>query len=501
MSCKKLAVPGKLWQACAQAAMEQIISILHTIGIIVLVILFFNVMIFVHELGHFLAGKWRGAYIDRFQIWFGKPLWQKEIAGVKWGIGWIPAGGFVSLPQMEDMESIEGSADTPTNLKPLKALDKVIIAAAGPLFSLLLAYVFAVIVWGVGKPSTANIDTTIGYLMPDAPAAQAGLLPGDKIVAIDGQPVSKWMGNMEGVTELVAMSENEKIAFDIERTAADGSKQMLTIQSGFTVPETSLWQRSAMRKVGIMPAAPSVIGRVMANSPAAKSGLQPGQKVIALNGTPIYTPYAITAASAEGKPMTLTVESPQGERSDVTLAPALPANWQGKEGASPILGISWANPHEEVQLEYPTPQAQVNQSLKWMGDTLEKVCAPGSNIGVQHLSGPVGIGSYIYKMMDAENGMGWRLVLWFAVVLNVNLAVLNMLPLPVVDGGHVVLGFIEMIRRKPINSNILNSIFMGFVMLLMGFFIFVTLMDIGDLVGGDSEPEELPTPIFSQAEQ
>lgn len=480
--------------------MESFLSILHTIGIIVLVILFFNLMIFVHELGHFLAGKWRGAYIDRFQIWFGKPIWQKEIGGVKWGLGWIPAGGFVSLPQLEDMEGIEGSADVPEGLKPLKALDKVIIAAAGPFFSLLLAYVFAVIVWGVGKPSTANIDTTIGYIMPEAPAAQAGLLPGDKIVAIDGQPVSKWMGNMEGVTELVAMSEHEKIAFDIVRAAADGTKQQLTIQSGFTVPETSLWQRSAMRKVGIMPAAPAIIGKIIADSPAAKSGLQPGQKVVALNGAPIYTPYAITAASAEGKTMTLTVESANGSRNEVGITPALPANWQGKEGAAPILGLNWANPLGEIKLEHPSPQAQVNQSLKWMGDTLEKVCAPGSNIGVQHLSGPVGIGSYIYKMMEAENGMGWRLVLWFAVVLNVNLAVLNMLPLPVVDGGHVVLGFIEMIRRKPINSSILNTIFMGFIMLLLGFFIFVTLMDIGDLVGGDKEPEELPVPVFAPAE-
>lgn len=484
--------------ACWRAdIMEQIISILYTIGIIVLVILFFNLMIFVHELGHFLAGKWRGAYIDRFQIWFGKPIWQKEIGGVKWGLGWIPAGGFVSLPQMEDMEGIEGEADVPTGLKPLKAVDKVIIAAAGPFFSLLLAYVFAVIVWGVGKPSTANIGTTIGYIQPDAPAAQAGLLPGDKILAIDGQEVTKWVGNMEGVSELIAMSEHEKITFDIERQAADGSKQELSLQCGYHVPETTLWQRSALRKVGIMPATPAIIGKIIADSPAAKSGLQTGQKIIALNGSPIYTPYTVSAASAEGKEMILTVETPEGKQSEVKLYPELPKNWHGKEGATPILGLNWANPVGEIELEHPTPQAQVNQSLKWMGDTLEKVCAPGSNIGVQHLSGPVGIGSYIYKMMDAENGMGWRLVLWFAVVLNVNLAVLNMLPLPVVDGGHVVLGIIEMIRKKPINSRILNSIFMGFIMLLMGFFVFVTLMDIGDLVSGDGEPEELPPPIFS----
>ncbi len=477
--------------------MEQIFSTLYTIGIIALVILFFNLMIFVHELGHFLAGKWRGAYIDRFQIWFGKPIWQKEIGGVKWGLGWIPAGGFVSLPQMEDMEKIEGEADVPAGLKPLKAIDKVIIAAAGPFFSLLLAYVFAVIVWGVGKPATAEINTTIGYIMPDSPAATAGLQPGDVITAIDGQAVSKWMGNMEGVTELVAMSENEQITFDIIRKTPDGSEQKLNIKSGFQVPETSIWQRSAMRKVGIMPAAPACIDKVLPHSPAEKCGIKPGERITKLNGETIFTPYAVNAAAAKGHDLRLTLLGADGTEREVNISPALPQNWQGKEGATPILGIAWANTIKELALEHPTPQAQVNQSLKWMGDTLEKVCAPGSNIGVQHLSGPVGIGSYIYKMMDAENGMGWRLVLWFAVVLNVNLAVLNMLPLPVVDGGHVVLGIVEMIRRKPINSKILDSIFMGFIMLLLGFFIFVTLMDIGDLVSGDSEPEELPLPVFT----
>ncbi|MBR1997693.1 MAG: site-2 protease family protein, partial [Akkermansia sp.] len=191
--------------------METLLSILQSIGIIFIVIMFFNIMIFVHELGHFLAGKWRGAYIDRFQIWFGKPIWSKKIWGVQWGLGWIPAGGFVSLPQLEDMQNIEGKAELPADLKPLKAKDKVIIAAAGPLFSLLLAYAFACIVWCVGKPVTELPNTQIGYLVDGAPAAQAGLQPGDIIRKIDGQPVTKWMGNMEGVTELIALSEHEKI--------------------------------------------------------------------------------------------------------------------------------------------------------------------------------------------------------------------------------------------------------------------------------------------------
>src|SRR6266566_2400257 len=117
------------------------------------VLLLFNLLIFVHELGHFLAARWRGLRIDRFAIWFGKPIWKTEIAGVEYALGSIPAGGYVALPQMATMEAIEGkseSSDKP--LPPISALDKIIVAFAGPLFSFLLALAFAVVVMVVGRP-------------------------------------------------------------------------------------------------------------------------------------------------------------------------------------------------------------------------------------------------------------------------------------------------------------------------------------------------------------
>ena len=475
--------------------MATLLSYLETAWLIVLVILFFNIMIFVHELGHFLAGKWRGAYIDRFQIWFGKPIWQKKIGGVQWGLGWIPAGGFVSLPQLADMQSIEGEADIPADLKPLKPLDKVIIAAAGPLFSLLLAYVFAVIVWGVGKPVGELPTTTIGYIPPASPAAEAGLQPGDVIRKVDGQPVCKWMGNMEGVRELVALSEHERINFTIERAEADGSIRTLEIASGFKLPETKWWQRSGMRQVGIVPAAPAVVGSVVPGSPADKAGLRRGERIVAIDDTAIHAPAAVVAAAAQNKPLRLLLQTPgQGERT-VTLTPEVPINWQGKEGARPLLGINWAGSTDtNLSLEHPSPQAQVSQSLKWMGDTLAKVAAPGSSVGMEHLSGPVGIGNYLFQMLQSENG--WRLILWFAVVLNVNLAVLNILPLPIVDGGHVVLGTAEMILRRPVSGKLLDYVQNGFFFLILAFFLFVTFKDVGDMVGG-SGADELPPPQFS----
>src|SRR5262245_16808882 len=121
---------------------------LKVIFIILEVLLLFNLLIFVHELGHFLAARWRGLKIDRFAIWFGKPIWKKKINGVEYALGCIPAGGYVALPQMAPMEMLEGHSDEPHDQLPtISARDKIIVAFAGPLFSMLLALVFAVVVW------------------------------------------------------------------------------------------------------------------------------------------------------------------------------------------------------------------------------------------------------------------------------------------------------------------------------------------------------------------
>src|SRR5215468_8966792 len=117
--------------------------VLKYILIVFEVVLLFNLLIFVHELGHFLAARWRGLKIDRFAIWFGKPIWKARINGIEYALGTIPAGGYVSLTQMATMEMIEGKGESSGKpLPPISPLDKIIVAVAGPLFSLLLGFVF-----------------------------------------------------------------------------------------------------------------------------------------------------------------------------------------------------------------------------------------------------------------------------------------------------------------------------------------------------------------------
>src|SRR5512143_823434 len=159
-------------------------SILKPVLVALEVLALFNLLIFVHELGHFLAARWRGLKIDRFAIWFGKPIWKTKLNGVEYALGTIPAGGYVSLPQMATMEAIEGkgeSSDQP--LPPISALDKTIVAFAGPLFSFLLAVGFAFVVWGVGRPEMSiENSTTVGWVDPTGPAAKVGLQSGDTIL-------------------------------------------------------------------------------------------------------------------------------------------------------------------------------------------------------------------------------------------------------------------------------------------------------------------------------
>src|SRR5207244_6490905 len=146
--------------------------ILH-IGRVILVIfevlVIFNLLIVVHEIGHFLAARWRGLYVEKFGVWFGKPLWKKKIDGVQYSLGSLRFGGFVPLPQLAPMDIIEGKAEMDrAKLPKISALDKIIVAIAGPLFSLLLALFFAAIVWAVGHPvSEADSTTVIGYVLPD----------------------------------------------------------------------------------------------------------------------------------------------------------------------------------------------------------------------------------------------------------------------------------------------------------------------------------------------
>lgn len=464
-------------------------SFVKFVFILLEVLLLFNLLIFVHELGHFLAARWRGLKVDRFAVWFGKPIWKKKINGVEYALGTIPAGGYVSLPQMASMEAIEGkseSSDQP--LPPISALDKIIVAVAGPLFSFLLAALFAVLVFAVGRPVNADDHSTrLGWVDPDGPAWKAGLRPGDVILAIDDHPVSHFTAaSQDSITWRIITSEGPTISI---RYLRDG-KEHLAQAVPYKRP-TKWYERKALRQILVAPVNKATIYDIATNSPAALAGLQRGDEVVALNGQRIYSPIAVLYAedlmtNGPIKPVALTVRrgTQEFQRDLLAEKPLQPA------GSGPSFGITAWQANTNMTLSHPSPLAQLSEGTGQIFATLGAVFSHKSDVSVQQLGGAVMIIRLYTNLFESPDG--WRLVLWWSVVINVNLALLNLLPFPVLDGGHVVLALFEAVRRRPVSAAVLQYLQTGCAVVLIGFMLFLAFYDTGDWVRSARKSHEQP---------
>jgi regulator of sigma E protease len=463
--------------------------VLKVIFILLEVLLVFNLLIFVHELGHFLAAKWRGLKIERFAIWFGKPIWKTKINGIEYALGTIPAGGYVSLPQMATMEAVEGKTQSDAEqLPPISALDKIIVAFAGPLFSFGLAIAFAFVVWVVGRPvSEVETTTTIGYVLTNGPAAKAGLLPGDRILAVDGKPVKKFGGMGESIQWRVIRSEDPSIPVLFVRQGETNRLLVTPVKEA-----TKAWERKSLRQIQIEPAQPAIIGRLATNSPAARAGLQPNDEVVAVNGLPVFHPALVAdfiATNTGPKELKLTVVR-DGRPLEVAVTPEIPLQ---PDDQRPRLGIVWSD-GGKLRLVHPGPWEQVVDSVGALVSTLDALFSRKSDIKAQHLGGFVKIITVYYILFQSEEG--WRLVLWFSVLLNVNLALLNLLPIPVLDGGHIVLALVEAVRRRPVSARLLQYIQTSCAVLLIGYMLYIMFYDVQELPWKRSR-REAPEIIFA----
>jgi len=446
-------------------------SVINFVVILLEVLLLFNLLIFVHELGHFLAARWRGLKIERFAIWFGKPIWTKKINGVEYCLGSIPAGGYVSLPQMATMETIEGKAESSNEPLPnISPMDKIIVAFAGPLFSFLLALAFAVIVMVVGRPvSEAEMTTVIGYVEKDGPADKVGIKPGDKVLSIDDQPVTKFSGMGDSVMWRIVRSENAKVTVKVDRQG-----QTLEFQPAPVKEDTKFWQRNSLKHIKIFPAQAVIVAEVTRNSPAEAAGLKKGDELLALNGAPLFHFEALLAYVDANSTNQFTLKVRRAEKTfDIAIAAEKPIS---PTDGKPRIGVKW---EARTTLAHPGAIEQVVSSVNTMVDTFGALLSRNSDIKPQHLGGPVKIVEVYYRLFDSDQG--WRLALWFSVLMNVNLALLNLLPIPVLDGGHITLAVIEAIRRRPLSARIVGFIQTSCAVLLIGFMLYIVFYDVQDL--------------------
>jgi regulator of sigma E protease len=451
--------------------MELLSSALGGAWSIFLIVLFFGGSIFVHELGHFLAARRRGVKVERFSIGFGPRIfgWRGQ-DGVEYRLSWFPLGGYVSLPQLADMSEIEGESQTDVSaLPPISYSTRVIVFAAGAFFNILFAFALATILWAVGQPTSEDLSTTrVGYVsqaLPledgstvPSPAREAGIKVGDVIRAIDGQPVADWPELLQTLVTSAGRAEDgrRRAIFTVER---NGQLIDLTVY-----PRLSGDDR--VRRVGILSAYTPIIAAVPENSYAAKLGLQVNDELKTLDGAPLLNLITLVDALQEKPARAFTLGLTRAGRPvEITVPADRPAETRGIFGAGFRTNVGLVHHH---------PFEQIGNHIAMTARVLWSLVHPSSDINVSKLSGPVGITRIFWDASEA----GIRYVLWIAILVNVNLAIFNLLPLPVLDGGHILFATIAKLRGRALSPNFIASLQSAFIVLLFGMIIYVSFFDV-----------------------
>lgn len=476
-------------------------TIFSNVWSIALIILFFGGSVFVHELGHFLAARKRGLKVERFSIGFGPKIvsWTRD--GVDYRISWIPFGGYVALPQLADMQGIEGSnSPDGKQLPPISYASKMIVSVMGAVFNLLFAIALSVIIWQFGLPTTDLQTTTqIGYVtdtltLPDgtevqSPASHAGIKIGDRILAIDGKGVDDWSDLLQTL-----VSATGRDAYGQPRT-------ILTIDRNGETLDLEVFPRvsgeESVRRIGVTPAEPMIVAGALPDSPAALAGLLPGDTLKAIDGEKLYSRYQLQnhLEANRDRPSAFTVER-DGEEMQV---PIQPTEIQIRTDGTKALTIG-AQFSMAIKMIYPTPWKQIEKNFTIMYRVLSGLINPNSDLGLAHMSGPPGIARILYETAQVDI----RLVIWFVIIINVNLAFFNLLPIPVLDGGHMLFATIGKLRGRALPPAFVATAQSTFMILLFSLLIYVSFKDIGRWNRDSRDERDYRTntvePVFEKAD-
>lgn len=451
------------------------IEIFQNILFIFLGILGLGISIFVHELGHFLAAKKRGLIADRFSIGFGPRLFGWKYKGTDFRISLIPLGGYVSLPQLSDMGRLEGGDKLKNNLPEIGYADKMIVAVMGAVFNILFAFLISLIIWGTGREliQSTSVGLVGEYVINSAgekvagPAYFSGVQSEDIILKVDGNQVNNW--------EEIQL----EIVTGVDRSADNKPKSTLTIQRGneiltiITYPE--IVSSEHIRSIGIMPETDStsslIVTALEKGMPAIEAGLKINDRVISLNGEPIISSAFLKSFLSKNYDREISVEVERnGERNFLLIKPKIKTE-AGE--TNPRFGFAYGYDYKRVKV-HQNPISQIISFAEMMKKTLKALINKNSDLGLKNMSGPVGI-VHGLKIMA---GVGWIDFIWFVALINVNLALFNLLPIPVLDGGHMLFATLSKLSRKPIPLILIEKIQSAFLILLLFFIVYVTFFDL-----------------------
>lgn len=446
-------------------------------------------LIALHEWGHYIVARLCGVKVLTYSIGFGPKItgWTSKRSGIDYRLSLLPLGGYVKM--LDEREGEVADAEKHLAFNTQHPLKKIAIVAAGPIMNFLIAIG---LFWVLFLTPSEQLATRIGSVLPDTPAAAVAMPVGDKIVSVDGQSVQTW----EEINYRLAnrMGEAGTIAVGVQPHSASLNEQTAKATQTYNLPVSDFMQgadkgKDAISSLGAIPWQPEIapiIGDLTPEGAASRQGMQIGDRITAINGQAIDdwvsatriikdSPEQLLKISVlrDGQPVTLEI-MPQGKKDTM-------GNQYGQIGAMVVAPEITVPDAYKTTVEYSPAMALVKSFQKTEQLAVMTVASMGKmitgKIGIDNLSGPITIAKVAKQSFD----ISWEMVLSTAALISLSLAVLNLLPIPVLDGGHILYYAIELIRGKPVSEQ-MQIVGMNIGLILMaGFMILAIGNDISRL--------------------
>lgn len=409
-----------------------------------------GVLVFVHELGHFLAAKRVGIRVLKFQLGFNPTIVSFRRGDTEYGIGALPLGGFVKMAGESPEENRSGNPDEFLSKSKWERFQVLIM---GPVMNLLLALVLTAIVLYQGAQVPAYIDQppVVGAVGKDSPAAQSDIRVGDRILTVNGHQVDTW----EQFFVIVSSQANREVSVGLVRDGQEATRKV--------TPKSDADQsRYEIGDIGVFPDVHPHVPSVVSGDPADKAGLKVGDVIAAIDGQTISTSTQLRDAIAKNgnKEITLSILR-DGSPLTIAVTPI-------ERGGKGWIGIGILDAFKTIKPgAVEAVRLSVTKNIEWAGLIVRTLWGLLTlETSPRQLMGPVAIA----QLSGESAQLGWVALFSLMASISLNLGLLNLLPIPVLDGGHIFIMALEGVARRDFSLRVKEK------MLLAGFFVLMMLM-------------------------
>lgn len=414
-----------------------------------------GVLVFVHELGHFLMARWHGVRVLTFSLGFGPKIFTVKRGDTEYALSAVPLGGYVKMAGENPEDQRTGSPDEFLSKTKWQRFQILIM---GPAMNVALAVLllWVVLLQGAEVPSYEDKPVVIGVVTPDSPAARVGLRPGDQILRVDGDETATW----EDFFMAIGTKPNRDVQLTVVR---DGREERVTVRP-------TARTRFEIGDIGVLPDVYPIVPALVAGDPADLAGMKAGDTILSINGQRVVDSRQVQEIIAQnaGKPMAVRVRR-GGEELTLTVTPK-------KVGDNGWIGITIGN---ETRTFKPGPieafGLSVSRNIEMSGLILKTLW--GLITGAtspRQLMGPVGIAQISGQSAEA----GWVALFFVMANISLNLGLLNLMPVPVLDGGHILIMALETIARRDFSMQVKEKMFLAGFVLLMALMVTVIYNDL-----------------------